>query len=268
MTTAFCTLASGSSGNCHLLVSGEESLLIDAGLSGKQIQHRMTEIGVDPSTLTGILISHEHQDHIQGAGILSRRFDLPIYANELTWSSMGHKLGTVKSAHQRVFDTSEAFAIGEVGITPYRLSHDAAEPVGFVMETGRIKICIATDLGCIPEDFYRVVQNADLVIMESNHDVDMLQVGHYPYPLKRRILSDVGHLSNETAGKAIVEMVRHNVKSVLLAHLSRENNFPQLALSTVTGILAENKMIPGRDLELNLSVREHVSCLYQFATGT
>lgn len=268
MKTAFCTLASGSSGNGHLLVSGGETLLIDAGFSGKQIQQRMADIAVDPATLTGILISHEHSDHIQGAGILSRRFDLPIYANAATWSAMEHKLGKVASRHQRLFESTKPFAIGSIGVTPYLLSHDAAEPVGFALETEGRKICIATDLGCIPHGFYELMQNADLVIMESNHDVDMLQVGNYPYPLKRRILSDLGHLSNETAANAIVEMVRRNVKSVLLAHLSRENNFPALALSTVTGILADNDMVPGRDLTLNLSVREHVSCLYQFAPGT
>lgn len=268
MNTVFCTLASGSSGNCHVLISGEETLLIDAGLSGKQIQQRMTEIGVEPSTLTGILISHEHSDHIQGAGILSRRFDVPIYANEQTWSSMEYKVGSVKSIHQRIFDSTKPFSIGSIGVTPYRLSHDAVEPVGFVMETGCRKICLATDLGRIPDSFMDIVKDADLVIMESNHDVGMLQVGKYPYPLKRRILSDLGHLSNETAGSAVADMVRHNVRSVLLAHLSRENNFPQLALSTVTGILAESGIIVGRDLELNLSVREYASCLYQFASGT
>ncbi len=268
MKTAFCTLASGSSGNGHLLVSGGETLLIDAGFSGKQIQQRMTDIDVDPATLTGILVSHEHSDHIQGAGILSRRFDLPIYANEATWIAMEHKLGKVAARHQRLFESTKPFAIGSIGVTPYHLSHDAAEPVGFVLETEGRKICIATDLGCIPQGFYTLMENADLVIMESNHDVDMLQVGKYPYPLKRRILSDLGHLSNETAANAIVEMVRRNVQSVLLAHLSRENNFPQLALSTVTGVLADNGMTPERDLTLNLSVREHVSCLYQFAPGT
>ncbi|SMP58726.1 MBL fold metallo-hydrolase [Anoxynatronum buryatiense] len=268
METLFCTLASGSSGNCHLLSNNGEALLIDAGLSGKQIQQRLTDVSVDPARLTGILISHEHQDHIQGAGILSRRFDLPIYANAATWEAMAPKLGNIKPEHQRIFDSKKPFAVGSIGITPYHLSHDAAEPVGFVMETGKVKVCIATDLGQIPTTLMKTVENADLVIMESNHDVDMLQVGHYPYPLKRRILSDLGHLSNEAAGMAVVDMVRNNVKSVLLAHLSRENNFPALALSTVTGILAENGMVPGRDLELNLSVREHVSCLYRFATGT
>ncbi len=268
MKTAFCTLASGSSGNCHLLVKGKEHLLIDAGFSGKQIQQRMTDIDIDPATLTGILISHEHSDHIQGAGILSRRFDVPIYANEATWAAMEQKLGKVAAKHQRLFESNKPFVVGSIGVTPYHLSHDAAEPVGFVLETEGHKICVATDLGRIPDGFYDRMKGADLVIMESNHDVNMLQVGKYPYPLKRRILSDLGHLSNEAAANAIVTLVKHNVKSVLLAHLSRENNFPALALSTVTGILAENGMIPGRDVGLNISVREHVSCLYQFAPGT
>lgn len=268
MNTAFCTLASGSSGNCHLLVSGGESLLIDAGLSGKQIQQRMTDINADPAALTGILISHEHGDHIQGAGILSRRFNIPIFANEGTWTAMEHKVGKIDPKHQRIFDSTKPFAIGALGVTPYQLSHDAADPVGFVLETGKLKIGIATDLGCLPADFQDLMRHADLVVMESNHDVNMLQVGKYPYPLKRRILSDQGHLSNESAANAIVQLVKHNVKSVLLAHLSRENNFPELAMSTVTGVLSENGIIPGRDMNLQLSVRERVSCLYQFAAGT
>ena len=267
MNTAFCTLASGSSGNCHLMTNDSEALLIDAGLSGKQIQSRLADIGMDAAYLTGILISHEHQDHIHGAGVLSRRFGLPIYANEKTWNAMEHKLGAVKPINKRVFDSSKPFQVGSIRVTPYHLSHDAAEPVGFVIETNDRKICIATDLGRIPDDFYAWMKDADLVVMESNHDVEMLQVGRYPYVLKRRILSEYGHLSNETAGDTIVQLVHCNVKSVLLAHLSKENNFPELALSTVTGILAKNGMIPGRDVELNLSVRETVSCLYDFSAG-
>ena len=267
METVFCTLASGSSGNCHLLISGRDVLLIDAGLSGKAIEKRMTDIGVNPSRLTGILISHEHGDHIHSAGILSRRFDIPIYANETTWEAMAPRLGKVREQHQRLFDSHCAFVVGGVQVTPYRLSHDAVEPVGFILEAGRDKIGIATDLGQISEGFYDKIAGSNLVIMEANHDVEMLQVGRYPYHLKRRILSDQGHLSNEDAGEAVAKLVHNRVESVLLAHLSRENNFPQLALSTVTGILAEHGMVPGRDLELNCSVREQVSCLYQFSTG-
>ena len=264
MNTQFCTLASGSSGNCHVMVVGKEALLIDAGLSGRQIQQRMADAGMKPEWLTGIVISHEHQDHIQGAGILSRRFQIPIYANEKTWSAMAGRLGSIATTHQRLFEPSKPFSIGRIGVQPYSLSHDAADPTGFVLQTDRSKVCIATDLGCLPKDFCRLMHDADLVVMESNHDVEMLQVGHYPYPLKRRILSDLGHLSNETAGHAVVQLIRENVRSVLLAHLSKDNNFPALALSTVTGIMAENGMLPGRDLEIQLSDRSRCSGVYQF----
>ena len=267
METQFCALASGSSGNCHVLACGKETLLIDAGLSGRQIVQRMEKAGMDPADLTGILVSHEHRDHIHGAGILSRRFDIPVYANVKTWTAMENQLSPLPSAHQRIFDSDRPFSIGEVQITPYRLSHDAEEPVGFVLETPGRKICIATDLGIEPKGFHQLVQNADLVVMESNHDVQMLQVGKYPYALKRRILSDKGHLSNETAGSLIGRMINVNVSAVLLAHLSQENNFPELALSTVVGVLAEKGIVPGRDLTLDVSLRNRASGLYHFDTG-
>ncbi|SDZ13063.1 MBL fold metallo-hydrolase [Tindallia californiensis] len=264
MPATFCTLASGSSGNCHVLSDGNQQLLIDAGLSGKQIQSRLQKAGMQPENLSGILVSHEHSDHIKGAGILSRRFQLPIYANEKTWIAMEEKIGPVKPEHRKIFDSQKAFAIGDISVTPYRLSHDAADPVGFALEGHQFKICLATDLGHVPESLYEVACNSDLLVMESNHDVDMLNVGSYPYYLKRRVLSDQGHLSNESAGQAVVEMIRRNVKSILLAHLSRENNFPELAYSTVTGIMAEKGMKAGKDVNLSLSTREEISCLYAY----
>ena len=267
MTATFCTLASGSSGNCHVLSDGNQQLLIDAGLSGKQIQRRLLDAGMAPEKLSGILVSHEHSDHIKGAGILSRRFQLPIFANEKTWMAMEEKIGPVKPEHRRVFDNQKPFTIGDISVTPYSLSHDAADPMGFALESHSFKICLATDMGYVPESLYQVAQNADLLVMESNHDVDMLQVGSYPYYLKRRVLSDHGHLSNESAGYAIVEMIRRNVKSILLAHLSQENNFPELAYSTVTGIMEENGMKPINDVRLNLSTREAISCLYAYKSG-
>ncbi len=267
MTATFCTLASGSSGNCHVLSDGNQQLLIDAGLSGKQIQNRLLDAGMTPEKLSGILVSHEHSDHIKGAGILSRRFQLPIFANEKTWMAMDEKIGPVKPENRRVFDSQKPFTIGDISVTPYSLSHDAADPMGFALESHSFKICLATDMGHVPDSLYKVAENADLLVMESNHDVDMLQVGSYPYYLKRRVLSDHGHLSNESAGFAVVEMIRRNVKAILLAHLSKENNFPELAYSTVTGIMAENGMKPTNDIRLNLSTREAISCLYAYKSG-
>ncbi len=264
MAVQFCSLASGSSGNCHFITDNESHVLIDAGLSGKQIQGKLQEINVDPNRLTAILISHEHSDHIQGAGILSRRFNIPIYANEGTWLGMESKLGKLSPDNIKVFTTATRFNVGEIQIKPYSISHDANEPVGFCLEGQGIKISIATDLGHMTEEITTEIKDSHLVVLESNHDVEMLKVGSYPYYLKRRILSNEGHLSNDAAGYAIVDLVKHNVKNVLLAHLSKENNFPELAMATVKNILELNQISIGKDLVLDLAHRDRISTMYQF----
>ncbi|MCC5909418.1 MAG: MBL fold metallo-hydrolase [Clostridiaceae bacterium] len=264
MTVHFCSLASGSSGNCHFISNGEEHLLIDAGLSGKRIQNKLQEIGFDPSKLTGILVSHEHHDHICGVGILSRRYNLPIYANEATWGAMETKVGKIQQENIKIFQTEEEMNIGQLNILPYNISHDAVEPVGFSVKSNKVKISVTTDLGCINEGIIDKIKDSNLVVLESNHDVDMLKAGGYPYHLKRRILSDFGHLSNEAAGNAIVDLVKKNVKHILLAHLSKDNNFPELAAMTVKNILDTNKITIGKDILVDLPVRDKISNLYAF----
>ena len=264
MAVQFCSLASGSSGNCHVITDEESYILIDAGLSGKQIQSKLSEINMDPKKLSAILISHEHSDHIQGAGILSRRFNIPIYANEGTWRGMESKLGKVACDNIRLFETTQSFNVGSIQIKPYSISHDANEPVGFCLESQGFKISIATDLGYMTEEITTEIKDSNLVVLESNHDVEMLKAGSYPYYLKRRILSNEGHLSNDAAGYAIVDLVKNNVKNILLAHLSKENNFPELAMATVKNILESNQINIGRDLILDLAHRDRVSNVYEF----
>lgn len=264
MTVRFCSLASGSSGNCHVISDEKSYFLIDAGLSGKQIQNKLGEVGIDPKGLSGVLISHEHSDHVQSAGILSRRFNIPIYANEGTWAGMEAKLGKISAENIRFFQTNQPFELGEFLITPYGISHDANDPVGFSFCNRGVKISITTDLGYMSDDIKEQIKDSDLVVLESNHDVEMLKAGSYPYYLKRRILSDHGHLSNEAAGNAIVELVKKNVKSVMLAHLSQENNFPELAIATIEGILKMNNVVVGSDINLDLALRDRVSSLYEF----
>jgi phosphoribosyl 1,2-cyclic phosphodiesterase len=264
MTVRFCSLASGSSGNSHLINDGKKFLLIDAGLSGKQIENKLREVDVDPKNLSAILVSHEHSDHICGVGILSRRYNIPIYANDGTWSGMASKIGNIKDENIKCFKSNENFSIGDFNIRPYKISHDANEPVGFSIANDNIKISIATDLGYISEDIIEEIKDSNLVILESNHDEEMLKAGSYPYSLKRRVLSNIGHLSNEAAGNAIVDLVSKNVKSILLAHLSKENNFPELAIATVKNILDSKKITIGKDVELDLVHRDRVSNIYQF----
>lgn len=264
MTMNFCSLASGSSGNCHLINDNEKYLLIDAGLSGKKIETKLKEIDVDPKKLSGILVSHEHTDHICGVGILSRRYNIPIYANIGTWNGMRSKIGNISDQNIKYFTSNENFLIGDFHIKPYSISHDAEDPVGFSIKKNNIKISITTDLGYINEDILEEIRDSNLVILESNHDEEMLKAGRYPYSLKRRVLSNVGHLSNEAAGNAIVDLVSRNVKSVLLGHLSKENNFPELAIATIEGILGSKKITVGKDIKLDLIHRDRVSNIYQF----
>lgn len=264
MGITYCSLASGSSGNCHLITNQGNKLLVDAGLSGKQIQDRLKEIGIDPKELTGVFVTHEHIDHIYGVGVLSRRFNLPVYANSKTWEAMEGKIGAIKAENMKVLPTEESIVLGDLKVTSYGISHDAAEPVGYIFQEKNIKISITTDLGHVNEGILEKIKNSQLVVLESNHDIDMLKAGSYPYYLKRRILSDFGHLSNEAAGNTIVELVKSNVKNVVLAHLSKENNFPELAMMTVKNILDSNKISVGKDIIIDLAHRDKVSNIYAF----
>lgn len=264
MTMFFCSLASGSSGNCHLINDGKNSVLVDAGLSGKRIENKLKEIGIDPKSLTAILVSHEHSDHICGVGVLSRRYNIPIYANKGTWEGMSTKIGEIKENNIKYFNSTEDFNIRDFNIKSYDIPHDANEPVGFSIKKDNVKISIVTDLGYIDENIKNEVGDSDLVVLESNHDEEMLKAGSYPYYLKQRILSNIGHLSNEAAGDTIVDLVNRNVKSILLAHLSKENNFPELAIATVKNILNDKKIIIGEDVGLDLVYRDRISNIYQF----
>ena len=262
MELRFCPLFSGSSGNALYLGSGNTHLLVDAGMSGAKVTAEMERVGLHPGDLSGILVTHEHADHIAGVGILSRRYDIPIYANEGTWAAMREKLGNINEKNIMVFDTGANFHIGSLDITPFSTPHDAAEPVGYSFYAGRNKLSIATDLGTVKESWLRHIEESDLVLLESNHDVDMLKAGRYPYELKRRILGTKGHLSNDAAGKAAVELVRRGVRSIVLGHLSGENNFPELAYQSVCSMLQLEGIEPGRDVMLSVASRDGASGMH------
>jgi len=262
MELRFCPLFSGSSGNALYLGCGSTHLLIDAGMSGAKITTELERIGLSPDQLTAILITHEHADHIAGAGILSRRHDLPVFANEATWNAMRPKLGSIVEKNVRVFETGADFHIGEMDIVPFATPHDAAEPVGYSFYAGQSKLSIATDLGTIKESWLKHAAHSDLVLLESNHDVDMLKAGRYPYELKRRILGSKGHLSNDSAGKAAAALVKRGVQSIILGHLSGENNFPELAYQSVCCVLQEEGIEPGRDVMLSVASRDGASGMY------
>ncbi|MBQ3334410.1 MAG: MBL fold metallo-hydrolase [Eubacteriaceae bacterium] len=251
----FCSLASGSSGNCLVASAGHTTVLIDAGLSGIRVQRALADADIDPAKLSAILVTHEHRDHIHGVGVLARRFKLPVYANAGTWQAMAPDLGKLADHQKRVFVTGQAFDIGDMEIDSFATSHDAAEPVGFTLTDGQSAMGIATDTGTPTSAMMRALSGKALVVLESNHDVDMLQTGPYPYPLKRRIAGDLGHLSNKTAGSVAADLVAHGTTRLILAHLSHENNFPELAYNTAKGALREEGITVGRDTRLAVAPR-------------
>jgi phosphoribosyl 1,2-cyclic phosphodiesterase len=228
---AVCTLASGSRGNAVFLSDGSTSILLDAGLSGIEIERRMQSKGLYPQNLDAILVSHEHADHILGVGVLSRRFNLPVYITSKTKKTAASQIGDIHSAKE--FKCGTTFKIGGLTIHPFSVSHDADDPAGFTIYQNGIKVGIATDLGLATSVVKQHLKGCNLLILEANHDATMLTNGPYPWPLKQRIRSRIGHLSNE-ATKQLLQEVRHErLQHVVLAHLSEINNTPQKALSEV-----------------------------------
>ncbi len=262
MDFKICSLYSGSSGNATYIGTNRTHILVDAGLPGKNLTIALRNIGIHGQDLKGILITHEHSDHIRGAGILSRKFDVPIYANEKTWDAMEDKMGNVAGYNRRIFYNHMDFYIDDINVAPYEIPHDAADPVGFCFYYQNKKVSITTDLGHTNSRIIKTVMDSDLVILEANHDLDMVKAGPYPQRLKNRILGKKGHLSNEDTGHALLELIKGRVTHVLLAHLSKENNYPQLAYDTVAGILERNDVKVGEDLVLDMTYRDKSGNFY------
>ena len=231
----FGTIASGSSGNCLYAGNQDSHILIDAGVSGKRIKEGLEGFGVNPIELDAILITHEHIDHISGLGVMARKYRVPIYATEKTLVQIERtkSVGKIPTDLFRVVKPDDTYRIGDIHIRPFSISHDAQDPVSYVLGCGGIKIGMVTDLGYFDEAIVDELKDSDILYIEANHDIHMLQVGPYPYYLKQRILGNKGHLCNEMAGRLIKELYSSRLKNVILGHLSRENNFPELALEAV-----------------------------------
>ena len=268
MDMIFCPLYSGSSGNALFVQYGRTRLLIDAGKPGRTLDEALRQIGVAPDTLDAILITHEHNDHIAGAGVMCRKHHIPVYANEATWQAMAAKVGNVPEDCRRTFDSDSDFYLGDIGIVPFRIPHDAAEPVGYRLWGGGLSIATATDLGFFPRHVRDAVAGSSLVLLESNHDPDMLRMnGHYSTWLKQRILGNRGHLSNEACADALCQLVGTGVRNVILGHLSGENNRPELALSTSESRMEQEGIRLGTDLQLDLAWRDHIGSVYTLGEG-
>ena len=267
MELRFSPLFSGSSGNAIYVGCGDTHLLVDAGLSGTRITNELARIGVHPSMLTAILTTHEHVDHVRGVGILSRKYNLPVYATEGTWEGMADKVGTVEARNRCILTPEQDFYIGEMNVMPFSTPHDANQPVGLSFECRGARFSIATDLGCIRNGWFKHVCGSDAVLLESNYDPDMLQAGSYPYALKHRILSNRGHLCNEDAGRCATELVKGGARHIILGHLSKENNFPELARRCTEDALRANGIVPGEDVRLDVASRDGVTGIFGISCG-
>lgn len=264
--TTFCTLFSGSSGNAVYLGTDRGAILIDCGMSGKQIFEAMAAACLNPRDLRAMLITHEHSDHVKGAGIVSRKLDIPIYATEGTWAGMQKNIGLLPDAHRVIITAGESFFLNDLEVAPFSIPHDAADPVGYRIYMRNLSVAIATDLGHFSSGVRDAVTGADLVLLESNHDPDMLkQNPHYPSVLKRRILGQKGHLSNDSGADAAVYLAEHGTKHLLLGHLSSENNTPDIAYRTTHNALSDAGAMIGEDISLHIAARFRASHLYQIA---
>lgn len=244
----FCNLYSGSSGNCSFIETDNTKILVDCGVSSKKLEETLNSISISPKDIDGILISHEHIDHVKGLNILCKKYNIPIYANNKTYNSINQNL--VGRTHI-AFKSNEYFDIGDIKVFPFSIPHDAADPCGFNFYNNDKKISIATDMGHIDNKILHNLDESLFLLLESNYEPDMLKCSSYPYTLKRRILGPNGHLSNEDAGLTITELVKSGLNNVMLGHLSEQNNFPELAYQTVmSNIISKNINIDKLKLEV------------------
>ncbi len=266
MTLRFCSLASGSSGNCVYIESDNTKILIDAGFSGKKVENLMRAAGLSPRELDAILVTHEHIDHAKGVGVLSRRFQLPVIANAETWAAMEPVIGAISERNSVVCSSDSFFRIKDLDIYAMKTYHDSAGSLGFVLSDGKSKASVLTDTGCVTNKMKTMLMDSDLIYMEANHDPDMLYNGPYPPSLKTRIAGNRGHLSNEDCARALGEVLQGRGEQVLLAHLSEENNTPKLCYDTVWSFLRSLGLDADRDIHLDLAPRHRPGPLYQVGT--
>lgn len=263
MAFSFRSFSSGSSGNSYLVKTDTTALLVDAGISAKKIMEGLAQANIGQELLKGLLLTHEHGDHIKSAHTLLKKIpDLKAFANEKTLN----QVNAIVNDHQKaLFSTGDRFQIGDIEVKTFQVSHDAADPVGFSFFAEGKQISIVTDTGCVNERLFEEIMESDLLVLEANHDVEMLKYCRYPWSVKQRILGEQGHLSNEAAGKLLVKLLKEcqKQKNVILAHLSRENNFPEMALQTVKNILEDADYHIGKRISLNAVVRDQISMQHQ-----
>lgn len=241
-------LASGSTGNSLFIETNTQKILVDAGLSGKKIVGLLSRIDRRPEDLDAILVTHEHRDHIHGVGVMARKYGLDVYANENTWEAMSPIIGNVPLEQKHIFNMGKTMTFGDVDIESFGVSHDAAEPQFYQFHKNKKSFVVLTDTGYCSDRVKGIIKNADAYLMESNHDLNMLRIGKYPWSTKQRILSDRGHLSNEDGALTAVDVIGDKTKRIYLGHLSKENNLKELANMTMSHTLREHDINVGKDL--------------------
>lgn len=254
-----CTLASGSRGNCIYVESASSALLIDQGLPLRELQRRAEQVGLDLAKVQAIAVTHEHSDHIRGVQAFCDRYGIKAFMSPLSVAAAPRNMAVTSLADNSSFDSGTV--IGDMRVTPYRLHHDAAYTVGYQIEDGHKVLCTATDLGYMTESVGKRMCKADAVLVESNHDIYMLEHGKYPYMLKQRILGKTGHLSNADAARVSTKFVQAGVKRVILAHLSQDNNTPQKAYAEVVGAMTAAHITQGKDVRVDIAYQFEPSLL-------
>ena len=263
-----CSIASGSSGNCIYVGSEATHLLVDVGISGKRTEGALKELGLTGRDIDGILITHEHSDHINGLGILARKYGIPIYATSGTIRTIRNSTGLGDLDEELFHEVWEdkKLTLKDLTINPMHISHDAAQPVGYRISYGNRKVAVCTDLGIYNDYTVECLKGMDAVLLEANHDVNMLQVGPYPYYLKQRILGEKGHLSNENSGRLLCRILHDGLQTVLLGHLSKENNLPELAYESVRmEINMGDTPYKAGDFDIRVAKRSEVSPVVNIA---
>lgn len=249
----FYSISSCSRANAVLVSSEKTNILIDCGLSGKKLSQALDLIDMHMEDIDAILVTHEHSDHIAGVGVAARMAKAKVYANGPTWEVMESTLGTLPEENKLVFDSGRTFEIGDIAVSGFRTPHDAAASVGYTLAAGGKKVAVATDMGHITDNARAALLGCDAVMLESNHDIKMLQNGTYPASLKRRILSEYGHLSNPDCAAFAVELVKNGTTSITLSHLSEENNLPAIAYKETCLALQQAGVDVEKDLRLSVA---------------
>ncbi len=239
----FCSLYSGSSGNSFFVQSDHSKILVDAGVSCKKIVDALASLNVAIENIDAILVTHEHTDHTQSIGTISKKYNIPVYANRKTWQAMPNQMEKINEKNIYYFRNNEEFYLKDLKIFPFNIPHDAVNPCGFNISNDNTKISVATDIGHIDNQILNNLKNSKFILLESNYEPDVLKYSRYPYRLKERIASPIGHLSNIDAGKTINYLADFGLQTAVIGHLSNENNFPELAYKSVLEQVEENKKL-------------------------